>query len=197
MIVSYINDHKDQYGVEPICRVLSDHGCKIASSTYYDAARRAPSARSVRDEELKIQIAKIHRDNYGVYGARKVWLQLNREGVAVARCTVERLMRDQGLVGARRGKVKRTTVADPTVPRADDLVNRQFNPAAPNLLWVADFTYVSTWSGWVYVAFVIDAYSRRILGWRSATAMTTQLVLDAIDQAIWNREREGVQSFRA
>ena len=115
----------------------------------------------------------MHRDNFGVYGARKVWLQLNREGIPVARCTVERLMRRDGLCGAVRGKVKRTTIADPAAERARDLVSRNFAPLAPDRLWVADFTYVSTWSGWVYVAFVIDAFARRILGWRTATTMTT------------------------
>jgi putative transposase len=121
-----------------------------------------------------------------------VWLRLARENITVARCTVERLMVDLGLEGARRGTKKRTTVADPQAHRADDLVERSFNPEAPNVLWVADFTYVSTWSGWVYVAFVIDAFSRRILGWRSSTTMTTPLVLDAIEHAIWTRGREGV-----
>ena len=129
----------------------------------------------------------MHAANYGVYGARKVWLALNREGIAVARCTVERLMAELGLRGAVRGKVKRTTIADPAAAAARDLVARQFAPPAPNRLWVADFTYVSTWSGWVYVAFVIDAYARRILGWRVGTTMTTQLVLDALEQAIWTR----------
>lgn len=184
MIVDYIDEHKVEYGVGTICRVLTEHGCKIATSTYYDHTHRQASARAVRDEELCEQVAAVHAENYGVYGARKVWLAMNREGTAVARCTVERLMRRLGLTGARRGKVKRTTIADQQGRRADDLVDRRFDPQAPNRLWVADFTYVSTWSGWVYVAFVIDAYSRRILGWRSATTMTTKLVLDAIEHAI-------------
>ncbi len=126
-----------------------------------------------------------------MYGARKVWLQLNRERIRVARCTVERLMRELGLRGAVRGRVARTTIADPGAARPADLVQRRFAPAAPNRLWVADITYVRTWSGWVYVAFVIDAYARRILGWRTATSMTTALVLDAIEHAIWTRERDG------
>lgn len=153
--------------------MLSEHGCPIAPSTYYDAARRLPSARAVRDEQLKAVIARIHADNYGVYGARKVWLELNRQGIPVARCTVERLMRELGLAGAPRGKPRRTTVARPAAARPADLVKRRFSPPAPDRLWVADFTYVPTWSGMVYVAFVIDAYSRRILGWRAATSMRT------------------------
>jgi putative transposase len=172
--------------------VLSEHGCPIAPSTYYEARNRPASRRAVRDEELKAEVSRVHAENYSVYGARKVWLQMRREGIEVARCTVERLMGVLGLEGARRGKAKRTTIADPQGRRADDLVQRKFNPVAPNVLWVADFTYVSTWSGWVYVAFVIDAYSRRILGWRTSTTMTTPLVLDAIEHAIWTRRREGI-----
>jgi putative transposase len=173
--------------------VLSDHGCPIAPSTYYDARTSAdrPSPRQQRDEELKGEIARVHAENYGVYGARKVWLVLNRDGVPVARCTVERLMRELGLAGARRGKRHRTTVADADAARPADLVQREFNPPAPNRTWVADFTYVPTWSGMVYVAFVIDAYSRRILGWRAATTMRTTLVLDALEQAVWARTRQG------
>lgn len=192
MIVDYIEKNKQDYGVEPICRVLTEHGCPIAPSTYYEARNRVPSKRAVRDVHLKTEISRVHAENYSVYGARKVWLQMRREGIDVARCTVERLMNTLGLEGARRGSKKRTTIADPQGQRADDLVQRRFNPAAPNTLWVADFTYVSTWSGWVYVAFVIDAYSRRILGWRTSTRMTTPLVLDAIDHAIWTRQRDGI-----
>jgi putative transposase len=188
--VRFIAGHRARFGVEPICRVLSEHGCPIAPSTYYGAARRPPSARAVRDEQLKAAIARIHQANYGVYGARKVWLALNRQSTAVARCTVERLMRELGLAGARRGKTRRTTVADPAAARPADLVKRRFSPPAPDRLWVADFTYVPTWAGMVYVAFVIDAYSRRILGWRAATSMRTSLVLDALEQALWAR-RDG------
>ena len=195
----FIAEHADsrvgglRWGVEPICAVLSEHGCPIAPSTYYDARTSAdrPSRRQLRDEELKVEIARVHAENYGVYGARKVWLQLNREGVPVARCTVERLMRELGLAGARRGKRHRTTIADAAAARPADLVGRQFNPSAPNRTWVADFTYVPTWSGMVYVAFVLDAYSRRILGWRAATSMKTSLVLDALEQAVWARTRCG------
>lgn len=164
---------------------------KVTPSTYYEHRRRVPSRRQQRDEELAEQIQRVHRENYGVYGARKVWLALNRDGIRVARCTVERLMRRLGLQGAVRGTVKRTTNADPAAPRPADLVRRRFAPAAPNRLWVADITYVSTWSGWVYIAFVVDAYARRIIGWRTATSMTAVLVLDAIEHAIWTRERAG------
>jgi putative transposase len=189
--VRFISDHKTRFGVEPICRVLTEHGVPIAPSTYYDAARRGPSARAVRDEELKAAISRVHGENYGVYGARKVWLALNREGTPVARCTVERLMRELGLAGARRGRRVRTTRPDAAAARPADLVRRQFSPARPDRLWVADFTYVPTWAGMVYVAFVIDAYSRRILGWRAATSMRTSLVLDALEQALWTRRRDG------
>ena len=191
----FIDEHKARaegglrWGVEPICAVLSEHGCPIAPSTCYDAKGRPPSAQAVRDEQLKAAIARVHQTNYGVYGARKVWLALNRDGAPVARCTVERLMRQLGLAGARRGKRRRTTVPDPAAARPADLAGRRFSPPAPDRLWVADFTYVPTWPGMVYVAFVIDACSRQILGWRAATTMRTALVLDALEQAIWTRQR--------
>ncbi|ACV77641.1 Integrase catalytic region [Nakamurella multipartita DSM 44233] len=173
--------------------MLTEHlGLRIAPSTYYEHAARPAQTRpaAVRDAALLEQIRRVHTENnHGTYGARKVWLQLNREGVSVARCTVERLMRSAGLVGVRRGKIKRTTVADPGAQRPADLVQRRFGALVPDRLWVADITYVSTWSGWVYVALVTDAYARRILGWRVATTMTTQLVLDALEQAIWTRQR--------
>ena len=196
----FIAEHADsrvgglRWGVEPICAVLSEHGCPIAPSTYYDARTSVdrPSRRQLHDEELKVEICRVHAENYGVYGARKVWLALNREGVPVARCTVERLMRELGLAGARRGRRHRTTRPDLAAARPADLVSRDFNPPAPNRTWVADFTYVSTWSGMVYVAFVLDAYSRRILGWRAATSMKTSLVLDALEQAVWTRSHDGV-----
>ncbi len=189
--MKFIEAHKGRFGVAPICRVLTEHGCTIAPSTYYDAKARPLSRRSLRDEQLKVEIARVHAANYGVYGPRKVWLALNREGIEVARCTVERLMNVLGLQGIRRGKTWKTTTADPAANRPADLVARQFNPARPNALWVADFTYVATWVGVVYVAFVIDAYARRILGWRAASSMRTQLVLDALEQAVWVRRREG------
>jgi putative transposase len=200
--VRFVAEHADRrtvdglrWGVEPICRVLTEHGTPIAPSTFYDARGRT-SARGERDEALKTEISRIWDANYGVYGARKVWLVLNREGTPVARCTVERLMRDLGLEGARRGRGHRTTIAaDPGAPRAADLVQRKFTPVRPDAVWVADFTYVATWSGTVYVAFVLDAHSRRILGWRAATSMRTALVLDALEQAIWTRTREGVDDL--
>jgi putative transposase len=188
--VRFISEHKEVFGVEPICRVLTGHGCKIAPSTYYGAIARGRSARARREELLKEHIARVHAQNYGVYGARKVWLALNREGVRVARCTVERLMRGLGLAGARRGRRVRTTHPGPAAARPADLVRRQFSPARPDRLWVADFTYVPAWTGMVYVAFVIDAYSRRILGWRAATSMRTTLVLDALEHALWTRRRQ-------
>ena len=169
----------------------------IAPSTYYDQVNREPSRRQIRDEALKPEIARVHAANYGVYGARKVWLTLNREGIAVARCTVERLMAELGLI---RGDPRQGPQAprSPTRPqsRPADLVQRRFGPPAPNRLWVADLTYVSTWSGFAYVAFVTDAYARRILGWRVAATMATSMVLDAIEQAIWTRQREGVLDLK-
>ncbi len=196
--MKFIDEHKDsdrgglRWGVESICTVLSEHGASIAPSTYYDARKRQPSKQELRDDELRPLIVKTHAENYGVYGARKVWLALNRQGVEVARCTVERLMNEVGLAGARRGKRWRTTIPDAAATRPRDLVDRKFAPLAPNRLWVADFTYVATWTGMVHFAFVIDAYSRRILGWRATYSMKTSLVLDALEQAIWARTQEGV-----
>ncbi len=162
---------------------------QVAPSTYYAAKKRSPSARSVRDAELLVQIERVWKDNYEVYGARKVWHALNREGIAVARCTVERLMRAAGLCGALRGGARpRTTRADPAAVRPADLVDRQFSADRPNALWVADFTYVPTWAGMVYVAFVTDVYSRKIVGWRLDTSMRTDLPLDALEMAIWGRK---------
>jgi putative transposase len=189
--VRFIDEHP-QFGVEPICRVLTEHGWAIAPSTVRAYRARPASARQRRDEELAEHILRVHKENYGVYGARKVWLTLNREGIPVARCTIERLMRQLGLRGAIRGRRVRTTVADPGAARPTDLVQRQFDVTAPNRLWVADFTYVATWDGMVYVAFVVDAYARRILGWRADTTMRTSLVLDALEMAIWTRNRGGV-----
>ena len=153
MIIDFIREHADhatgglRWGVEPICRVLTEHGVQIAPSTFYEWRDKLPTARQQRDQVLLVEIERVHAANYRVYGARKVWLQLNREGVSVARCTVERLMALAGLSGAVRGKVKRTTIADPAAPRPDDLVQRRFAPSAPNMLWVADITYVRT--GWI------------------------------------------------
>jgi len=184
-----------RWGVESICDQLTELGAKIAPATYYEHRGRTPTAREQRDEELKPKIAAVHASNYGVYGARKVWLTLNRERALdaepIARCTVERLMGELGLAGAVRGKVKRTTISDPRTPKPGDLVGRNFRPLAPDRLWVADFTYVSTWSGWCYTGFVIDAYARRIVGWSVSTSMTARFVVDAVEQAIWTRGREG------
>ncbi|AMC46163.1 hypothetical protein RN05_1887 [Mycobacterium tuberculosis] len=185
-----------RWGVESICTQLTELGVPIAPSTYYDHINREPSRRELRDGELKEHISRVHAANYGVYGARKVWLTLNREGIEVARCTVERLMTKLGLSGTTRGKARRTTIADPATARPADLVQRRFGPPAPNRLWVADLTYVSTWAGFAYVAFVTDAYARRILGWRVASTMATSMVLDAIEQAIWTRQQEGVLDLK-
>jgi putative transposase len=184
------------YGVEPICRVLSEHGIKIAPSTYYGARGRAPSKRALRDVEVVnlIATARAHRFR-ARFGARKMWLHLRTQGHDVARCTVERLMAQQGWAGALRGKKPRTTIPAPADPRPADLVDRDFTATRPNQLWVADFTYVATWSGTVYVAFVFDVFSRRIVGWRAATTMNTELVLDCLEHAIWTRGRDGIDDL--
>jgi putative transposase len=189
-MIAFIDEQRKQYGVEPICRVLP-----IAPSTYHEhaAQRRDPermSARAKRDEVLKAAVKRVFDSNFGVYGVRKVWWQLLREGVAVARCTVERLMRTLGLKGVIRGKPARTTVGDKTAPCPLDHVKRQFHAPAPNRLWLSDFTYVATWSGFVYVAFVIDAYARRIVGWRVSRTAHASFVLDALEQALYQRSPE-------
>ncbi len=186
-MIAFIDDHRQAYGVEPICKVLP-----IAPSTYRDrvAKRVDPtklSARAKRDRALRPEIRRVFKENFEVYGARKVWRQLGREGIPVARCTVERLMADLGLQGAIRGKPVRTTISDKAAPCPLDHVNRQFHAPAPNLLWLSDFTYVSTWSGFVYVAFVIDAYARRIVGWRVSRTAHANFVLDALEQALHER----------
>jgi putative transposase len=184
-MIAYIDANRDRFGVEPICRVLP-----IAPSTYYDATRRPASARALRDQELKAEIGRVHAEHFGVYGARKVWRQLHREGIVVARCTVERLMGELGLEGVRRGKPRRTTTPDATAARPADLVERDFSAARPNQLWVADLTYVATWSGFVYVALVIDAFSRFIVGWQASRSLRTDLALDALEMAIWRRQAQ-------
>jgi putative transposase len=184
-MIAYIDRHKGRFGVEPICKLLP-----IAPSTYHDAKRRPASARAARDAQLKAKIARVHAEHFGVYGARKVWRQLRREGIPVARCTVERLMGELGLEGVRRGKARRTTTPDVTAPRPADLVERDFSAARPNQLWVADLTYVATWSGFVYVAFVIDAFSRFIVGWQASGSLRTDLALDALEMAIWRRQAQ-------
>jgi putative transposase len=194
--VAFIDGHRDRFGVEPICRVLTEHGCKIAPSTYYAARTRRPSARAVRDAELVPEIVRVHSDpriGRCLYGARKVWHQLRREGFAVPRCRVERLMRTAGLRGARRGRAFRTTRPDPAAARPADLVRRNFTAERPNQLWVVDFTYVPTWSGMAFTALVSDVFSRRIVGWRTAAAMRTELPLDALEMALWTRACAGAQ----
>jgi putative transposase len=171
--------------------VLSEHGCSIAPSTYYAFNNRSVSARSLRDTELRELIGKAYEDNFRVYGARKIWRELNRLGHVVARCTVERLMRDLGITGAVRGKRVVTTIPDPSAARAPDLLDRDFVASAPNRCWVADFTHVATFAGVVYVAFVVDTFSRRIVGWSAATTKETRLVLDALEMALWQRDRDG------
>ena len=184
---AFIDEHRNVYGVEPICKVLP-----IAPSTYraHTARRINPMLRSARaqhDERLMGQVRRVWEENHQVYGVRKVWRQLNREGIAVARCTVERLMRHLGLRGAIRGKTLRTTTSSPATPCPADRVNRQFKADRPNALWVSDFTYVSTWQGFVYVAFVIDVFARRIVGWRVSATAHTAFVLDALEQALYER----------
>ena len=186
-MVSFIDAHRDDYGVEPICTQLP-----IAPSTYYEHKAREQNPERLpprvrRDRELSSEIQRVWDENFRVYGARKVWRQLKREQFEVARCTVERLMRALGLQGAVRGRTCRTTVGDDTAVRPADLVQRQFTATRPNQLWVADITYVATWAGFVYVAFVIDVFARRIVGWRVASTMRTDLVLDALEQALWSR----------
>ena len=186
-MVSFIDDHREEHGVEPICKKLP-----IAPSTYYEQkAREAdPSrlpARAVRDAELRETIERVWKEHFGVYGARKVWRQLIREDVEVARCTVERLMREMGLQGVVRGHTFKTTVADDTAFRPPDLVQRDFSAERPNQLWVADLTYVATWVGFVYVAFVTDVFSRKIVGWRVSSSLRSDLALDALEQALHAR----------
>jgi putative transposase len=191
-MIAYIDENKDEFGVEPICRELP-----IAPQTYYAAKSRPPSKRSVTDEETTGKIREIHKVNYGVYGARKVHAQLRRDGHKVARCTVERLMRREGLRGVRRAKGPRTTMPGPLTDRPGDLVERRFSAPAPNCLWVADITYIRTFSGWVYAAFVLDVFSRRVVGWQLSTSLHTDLALDALDaldaleMGLWTRRRDG------
>ncbi len=186
-MIGFIDDHREVHGVEPICKVLP-----IAPSTYrvQAARRRDPAklpARARRDAALMPEIARVFEENFRVYGVRKVWRQLKREGHDLARCTVARLMRGMGLQGVIRGKPVRTTISDKAAPCPLDHVNRQFKAPRPNALWVSDFTYVATWSGFAYVAFIIDAYARRIVGWRVSRTAHTGFVLDALEQALHER----------
>ena len=179
--MDFIDKHRGTHGVEPICKVLqvAPSGYRRHAALWRDPQRRC--ARVRRDEMLGPQIERVWRANMQVYGADKVWRQLTREGTTVARCTVERLMRRQGLRGVMRGKVIRTTISDSKAPCPLDKVNRQFRAERPNQLWVSDFTYVSTWQGWLYVAFVIDVFARWIVGWRVSSSMRTDFVLDALE----------------
>jgi putative transposase len=186
-MIAFVEEHRDIHGVEPICRLLP-----IAPSTYYEHVdrRRDPaklSARAKRDAELRDEIQRVWEENFRVYGVRKVWRQLRRKGIEVARCTVARLMRAMGLRGVVRGKAVRTTVSDKAAPCPLDRVNRDFKAPRPNVLWVADFTYVATWTGFVHVAFVVDAFARRIVGWRVSRTATAGFVLEALEQALHAR----------
>jgi transposase InsO family protein len=186
-MVCFIDQYRAEYGVEPICRQLP-----IAPSTYYEQKARAKEPtrlppRVRRDVELLREIRRVYEENFQLYGARKLWRQLGREEIIVARCTVERLMRSLGLQGVVRGSKRRTTIRDDGADYPADRVQRQFSATRPNQLWVADFTYVATWAGFAYVAFVIDVFARLVIGWRVARWMRTELVLDALEQALWSR----------
>ena len=187
-MISFIDEHRSVLGVEPICRLLP-----IAPSTYYDTLTKRTdvdrlSIRARNDRALKIEIRRVFNENYRVYGVRKVWRQLQREGFGVARCTVARLMRGMGLQGIIRGKPVKTTVSDKAASCPLDRVNRHFKAPRPNMLWLSDFTYVATWAGFVYVAFVIDAFARRIVGWRVSKTAHAGFVLDALEQALHDRQ---------
>lgn len=184
-MIRYIDVHREEFGVEPICGAL-----QFAPSTYYAAKSRPPCRRRVHDAELKPQIERVWRANRCVYGPRKVYKQLRREGIVEPRCRVERLMRDLGLAGRVRGKKRRTTIPADVSARPADLVDRHFRASAPNQLWIADITYVATWSGFAYAAFVTDVFSRRILGWRVSNTLRADLALDALEMAIWTRQGE-------
>jgi len=193
-MITFIDEHREVHGVEPICRVLP-----IAPSTYFEhTARRAAPAKAPpriqRDVLLQAHIRRVHQENFGVYGVRKVWRQLRREGIDSARCSIARLMRGLGLQGVVRGRVAKTTVSNPAAPCPADRVNRQFHAPRPNALWLSDFTYVATWQGFIYVAFVIDAYARRIVGWRVSRTAHARFVLDALEQALHDRRplRDGM-----
>ena len=186
----YIDTHRDAYGVEPICRVL-----QVAPSSYYAAKTRLPSARAVRDEALGAEIVRLHREHFGVYGVRKLWHVLRREGLGVGRDQVARLMGVLGLAGVTRAKSIRTTHPAPVSERPADLVRRTFAASAPNRLWLADITYVWTVAGFCYTAFVVDAFSRRIVGWRTAASLRAELALDALEMAIWSRREEDLQGL--
>jgi len=196
MTIAYIERYKNVFGVEPICTTLTSAEVPIAPSTFYAARTRPPSARAVRDEELKPVIAQVHKENYSVYGIRKMHAQLNREDVlagcgSVARCTTARLMKDLGLRGISRAKGPRTTVPGTGPDTRPDLVERTFTAEGTNRLWVADITYVRTFAGWVYCAFVLDVFSRRVVGWQVSTSLRTDLALDALNMGLWTRHHDG------
>src|SRR5450759_1226217 len=195
LIVDYIEEHRDAFGVEPICTVLSSADVTIAPSTYYAARSRPPSARAVRDEEVTAEISRVHEENYGVSGVRKVHAQLGRDGGVharpVARCTVQRLMKAAGLRGISRTNGPRTTLAGAGPDSRPDLVKRDFTATAQDRLWVADLTYVRTFAGWVYCAFILDVFSRRVVGWQASTSLRTDLALDALEMGLWTRRRDG------
>jgi putative transposase len=202
--VRFIDEHKDRrvdgglrWGVEPICEVLTEHNLPIAPATYYAAKTRPLSARAVRDAELKPLIERLHKDNYGVYGVRKMHAALRRDGVAIGRDHTARLMRELGVAGVRRGKIKRTTIRDDGAARPADLVNRDFRAQRPDQLWVADLTYVRTWVGFGYLALVIDVFSRRIVGWALAAHMRTELPLEALELAVWTRHQSRLDGLVA
>ncbi len=188
--MKFVNTFRDRWGVEPICQTL-----EVAPSTYYAALKRPPSARQVRDRKLKPEFERVHRENFDVYGVEKMWLQLARESVAVGRDRVARLMTELNLFGVVRGKTPRTTIPALTEARPADLVERVFEAAAPNLLWVADLTYVATWAGTVYASFVVDVFSRRIVGWRVSSTLRAELALDALEMAIWSRGSQALKGL--
>jgi len=189
-MIHYIDENREKFGVEPICQVL-----EIAPSTYYEARSRPASPRRLRDAQLKVEIERVRKENFEVYGIEKVWRQLNREGIAVGRERVARLMRAMGLEGVVRGKSKRTTIPDEQAERPADLVDRKFTAPAPNRLWVADLTYVWTRAGFVYVAFVIDIFSRYIVGWRVSSSLHAELALDALEMALWQRGQQQLEGL--
>jgi putative transposase len=189
--VRFVEEHRDEHGVEPIIDALQGTCAEIAPSTYYAARTRPRSARARADEVTLAKIRQVHASNYGVYGARKTWRCLARADYRVARCTVERVMRVNGIRGVTKAKSPRTTIPAPAGNRPDDLVRRAFTADGPNQLWVADITYIRTFSGWVYAAFVMDMCSRRIVGWQVSTSLHATLALDALEMGLWNRDRTG------
>jgi putative transposase len=194
LIVEFVAAFRDEHGVDPICAALRDTAAQIAPSTVraHLSSRRVEAPRVVRDREILGEIRTVHADNLGVYGARKVHAELRRKGIGVARCTVERLMKADGLQGITRSKTRKTTHSEGAeTPQPADRVERQFTAAAPNALWVADLTYIRTHSGWVYAAFILDVFSRMVVGWQVSTTMHTDLALDALDMGLWARSRAG------